>query len=62
MPCRLAVETRFLGTDPVSQKQTFWGQGPTALVQALIGVDAALAGHPSYAGTAVHDEAGWRAL
>lgn len=62
VPCRLAVETRFLGADPVSQKQTFWGQGPTVLSRALAGVDAALAGHPAYAGTAVHDEAGWRAL
>ncbi len=62
VPCRLAAETRFLGTDPVSQKQTFWGQGPAALAQALVGVDAVLAGHPSYAGMAVHDEAGWRAL
>ncbi|WP_156384204.1 hypothetical protein [Marmoricola sp. Leaf446] len=61
-PCRLAVETRFLGTDPVSQKQTFWGQGSAALAAALAGVDAALAGQPAYAGTAVHDEAGWRAL
>ena len=42
VPCRLAVETRFLGTDPVSQKQTFWGQGPTVLSRALAGVDAAL--------------------
>lgn len=62
VPCRLAVETRFLGTDPASQKQTFWGHGPAALAEALVGVDAALADHPLYAGTAVHDEAGWRAL
>ena len=41
VPCRLAVETRFLGTDPVCQKQTFWGQGPTVLSRALAGVDAA---------------------
>lgn len=62
IPCRLAVETRFLGSDPVSRKQTFWGQGPAALAHALAGVDAASAGSPSYAGTAVHDEQGWRAL
>lgn len=62
VPCRLAVETRFLGTDPVARKQTFWGQGPTALTRALAGVDAASAGSSSYAGVAVHDEAGWRSL
>lgn len=61
-PCRLAVETNYLGDDEVSRKQTFHGLGRAALTRALRLVDAAEAGTPSYRGVAVHDVAGWRAL
>ena len=61
-PCRLAVETNYLGADPVSRKQTFWGSTQGQLAAALSAVDAADAGVPSYAGVAVHDHAGWEAL
>ena len=61
-PVRLAVETRFLGDDPVAAKQTFHGATQRQLDRALADVDAALAGHPTYAGIAVHDHAGWSAM
>ena len=59
-PVRLAVETNYLGADPVSRKQTFWGSTQAQLTTALAAVDAAEAGSPWYAGMAVHDRAGWR--
>lgn len=59
---RLAVETRFLGEDPVAQKQTFHGETRRHLDTVLAEVDAAMADHPSYAGIAVHDRAGWAAM
>jgi hypothetical protein len=61
-PARLAVETNYLGSDPVSRKQTFWGSSQVQLVTALAAVDAAEAGSAAYAGIAVHDRAGWEAL
>ena len=61
-PVRLAVETRWLGDDPVSAKQTFFGSTQRQLDRALADVDAAVAGHPTYAGIAVHDHRGWSAL
>ena len=61
-PVRLAVETRWLGDDPVSAKQTFFGSTQRQLDRALADVDAAAAGHPTYAGIAVHDHRGWSAL
>ncbi|WP_157682718.1 hypothetical protein [Nocardioides scoriae] len=61
-PCRLAVETRFVGTDPASRRQSFWGRDQRVLHQALAAVDVALRDHPSYAGTAVHDHRGWTDL
>ena len=62
IPCRLAVETNYLGPDPVSRKQTFHGLGRTALDNALAAVDSAEAGVSSYNGIAIHDYAGWRSL
>ena len=56
---RLAVETNYLGSDPVSRKQTFWGSTQAQLATALAAVDAAEAGSASYAGIVVHDRAGW---
>ena len=60
--CRLAVETRHLGDDPVSRKQTFHGRGLAALESALVAVDAHHAGTAAYRGIGVHDYAGWRSL
>ena len=62
IPCRLAVETNYLGADAVSRKQTFYGLGITALTRALATVDGVEAGSAAYNGIAVHDYAGWRAL
>ncbi len=62
IPCRLAVETRDLGPDPVSRKQTFHGLGRAALDEALSEVDRALEDEEAYAGMAVHDLAHWRRL
>ena len=61
-PVRLAVETNYLGSDPVSRKQTFWGSTQAQLTTAVAAVDTAEADSPSYAGVAVHDRAGWEAL
>ena len=60
--CRLAVETNYLGPDPVSRKQTFAGMRASALTSAMAAVDRAEAGVASYAGIAVEDYDGWRAL
>jgi hypothetical protein len=60
-PVRLAVETRYLGDDPVDRKQTFHGHGKEALEAALRRVDKRVRNR-SYAGISVHDLAGWRAL
>ena len=62
IPCRLAVETNDLGPGPVQRKQTFFGRGHAAMTSALEVVDAETARVPSYAGMAVHDLDGWRAL
>lgn len=62
IPCRLAVETNYLGPDPVSRKQTFHGLGSSALTRAMAAVDGHEAGDSSYQGIAVHDHAGWRSL
>ncbi len=61
-PVRLAVETRWLGDDPVAAKQTFYGAKQRRMDRVLAEVDAAAAGHPTYAGIAVHDFAGWSSL
>ena len=62
IPCRLAVETNDLGPDPVQRKQTFFARGHAAMAEALEVVDAEAARVPAYAGMAVHDQDGWRAL
>jgi hypothetical protein len=59
VPCRLAVETKYLGDDPVSRKQTFHGLGKRALNDALSRVDGILVNTPTYAGMAVHDYEHW---
>jgi hypothetical protein len=62
IPCRLAVETQYLGPDLVSRKQTFHGLGKAALDHALGEVDQILVNDPAYAGMGVHDYEHWRAL
>ena len=62
VPCRLAVETKYLGDDPVSRKQTFHGLGRAALQSAMTQVDTLVGSASSYAGIAVHDYDHWRAL
>lgn len=61
-PARLAVETNFLGSDPVSQKQTFQGESRAAMASVMAAVDAASAGSSAYRGISVHDRAGWTAM
>jgi hypothetical protein len=62
IPARLAVETRYLGTGPINRKQTFHGTSRAVVRRALEAVDAVEADAVAYAGMAVHDVAGWRAL
>ena len=62
VPCRLALETQYLGDDPVSRKQTFHGLGEAALQSAMTQVDTLLGSASSYVGIAVHDYKHWRAL
>ena len=61
-PVRLAVETRYLGEDPGSARQSFFGVTQRQLDRALGAVDVATAGIPTYAGVAVHDHTGWAAM
>lgn len=61
-PVRLAVDTRPLQPVPAGPSQTFHGCRRAEVDAALRATDAACARMPSYAGTAVHDVAGWRAL
>jgi hypothetical protein len=60
--CRLAVETNYLGPDPVARKQTFYGMDRASMDRAMANVDAVESGLSSYNGIAVQDYAGWRAL
>jgi hypothetical protein len=62
VPCRLAVETKYLGDDPAQRKQTFHSLGPAALQSAMTQVDTLVGSASSYAGVAVHDYAHWRVL
>ena len=62
VPCRLAVETKYLGPDPVDRKQTFHGLGRAALDDALADVDRRLVDVAVYRGVAVHEYATWRVL
>ncbi len=62
VPCRLAVETKDLGPDPVARKQTFHGLGRAALDHALTDVDGRLVDVAVYRGVAVHDYDHWQKL
>jgi len=61
-PVRVGQETMFLGTDPVSVKQTFDGQTLTRMESQLALVDAGAGAYASYAGIAVHDYTAWSAM
>lgn len=61
-PARLAVETNYLGSTAVDQKQTFHGERRARMTTVMSEVDAALAGSTAYAGIAVHDRRGWAAM
>lgn len=60
--CRVGVETRDLGPDPVARKQTFFGRPRQELDAALRLADELLGGWGGWAGLAVHDDTGWAAL
>jgi len=62
VPCRLAVETQYLGDDPGQRKQTFHGLGQAALQSAMTQVDTLVGSASSYAAIAVHDYDNWRVL
>jgi len=59
VPVRLAVETN---PSAEGEHVTFAEEGRAAMLRVLQTVDAELRGTGSYAGLAVHDLAGWRAL
>ncbi|GAB2684327.1 hypothetical protein [Thalassiella azotivora] len=59
VPVQLAAETIPLADCPYC---TFAEEGAAALAAAVADVDAALVGHPSYAGLAVHHASAWMAL
>ncbi|WP_323096665.1 hypothetical protein [Intrasporangium sp. YIM S08009] len=61
-PVRVGQETMFLGTDPVSVKQTFYGQTLTRMESQLALVDAGAGAYAAYAGIAVHDYTAWSAM
>ena len=61
-PVRIGQETRYLGDSPVETKQTFHGQTRTAMETQLAEVEAAFTGNPWFAGTSIHDAAGYAAL
>jgi hypothetical protein len=62
LPCRLAVETNYLGPDPVARKQTFYGMDRATMDRAMSEVDAVESAFSSYNGIAVQNYAGWRAI
>jgi hypothetical protein len=61
-PVRIGQETTWLGSDPTATKQTFYGQTRSAMEVQLQAVTTAFAGHPSFAGLAIHDAAGYAAM
>lgn len=59
---RVGQETAYVGTAPDERKQTFHGHRRSDLDAAMTRIDAAFAGFPAYAGTAVHDWHWYRQL
>jgi hypothetical protein len=61
-PVRLGQETRYLGSDPIDVKQTFFGQTLTRMDDQLAQVDAGASAYATYVGIAVHDYTGYAAM
>ena len=61
-PVRIGQETNDLGTDPTATKQTFSGMTVSQMQPQLTEVDDGAATWPTYAGIAIHDAAGFRAM
>lgn len=59
---RVGQLTTDLGPAPVDRKQSHAGTSAGEMAAAFAVIESALAGHPAYAGIAVHDVAGWQAL
>jgi hypothetical protein len=59
---RIGQETNFLGTDPTEAKQTFHGMTLTQMETQLALVRDAFAASPAFAGLAIHDALGYRAV
>jgi len=61
-PVRIGQETNDLGTDPTATKQTFAGMTVSQMQLQLTAVDEGAAAWPTYAGIAIQDAAGFRAM
>jgi hypothetical protein len=61
-PVRIGQETNYLGSDPTVTKQTFFGQSRAAMEVQLRAITDAFGSHPSFAGLAIHDAAGYAAM
>ena len=61
-PARIGQETNYLGSDPESVKQTFYGMTRTRMEIQLAQVRQAFAGNAGYAGLAIHDFTGYSAM
>ena len=59
---RPGQETNYLGSDPASVKQTFYGMTRRTMEIQLAQVAQAFAGNVSYAGVAIHDYTGYSAM
>jgi hypothetical protein len=62
VPVRIGQETHDLGSDPTQTKQTFFGQTVTQMLVQLAVIDDGAGAWRTYAGIAIHDEAGIRAM
>jgi hypothetical protein len=59
---RIGQETTYLGEDPPLVKETFYGQTRAAMEVQLHALTDAFGAHPSFAGLAIHDAAGYAAM
>ncbi len=59
---RVGLETRDLGSSLTESKQTFHGAEPNELAASIATIEKNFAGYRKFAGVAVHDLHGWRAL
>lgn len=61
-PVRIGQETRHVGDDATSVKQTFFGQTRTQMETQLAEITASHGASPAFAGFAIHDAAGYAAM